>query len=241
MKKVTTPIFLFLIAVIGFGGQSCTETYKKKQTVADGLIGDMGATSVSVGYSTKAEAGSETISKTTLTFKGVDFTDDVAGEIVVNRVAQKFITGLSKEDLKDETHLEIVIDAKDKLEYTFMFRLTELAMVPEFQAITDAMIKACVEKDTVKIQELKDNEYMPDDQMSVIYDVNQYVDSLYMGQKMEQENVGFRLTNGADNKDLKLFSANYVRVGTEFLTQYTINVDRKSKKVVYIWMNTDPK
>lgn len=241
MKATFVKFKLLAIVVFIFAAQSCTEAYKKKQAVADGLLGDLGATSVFVGYSTKANLGEETRNITTLTFSGVNFTDAIEGEMLVNEVAYKFYSALSKEDLKGETHLEIVIKDKDAKETSVIFENKELALVGEYQAIADAMVDACVKMDIEKMKELKSDDYMPEDQMTPMYELVVYNDSIYQGQKVEQKAVGFRFATGAQDETLKMFSANYECGTANLLTKYTVNVDQKTKKVVYLWMKTDPR
>lgn len=231
----------FLLSVLLVALASCTEAFKKKMETANSFLDDMMATSVVVGTATEASGGKSMV-MTTLKFEGAsaDLADGER-ERRANQVAYDFYSAMSKEDLKDETHLKITSATTDDLVYEYLFDLNDLANVKEFWKVTDEMFQACIDMDNAKIQSLKDDSYMPDDQMGVIYDVNAYNDSVYTGAQPAKKTLGFRLTDGADDEDLKLFSANYEYGTADNVTRYTINVDTKTKKVVYLWVKTDPR
>lgn len=234
MKTQTHAFIALLITAAAFA--SCTEAFKKKMTNADAFLDEMMATGVNVGTASETNNGASK-SYTTLTFKGcnADLTD-AERERRANDVAHGFYKSLTAEDLQGETHLQIISETADNVTYTYFFELSGLKAVDDCDKVAKGMLDACLSLDTAKIQELKDNAFMPDDQMYVIYDALAYNDSLYGNASPKIESLGFRLTDGADDPNLKLYSANYIITANEVATLYTINVDRKTKKVVYIWV-----
>jgi hypothetical protein len=234
MKTQTHVFFALLIAAFVF--TSCTEAFKKKMASADTYLDEMMATSVNVGTSAETNNG-ESKSYTSLTFKGCDADlTDAERERRANEVAHGFYKSLTAEDLQGETHLQIISETADNVTYTYLFELEGLKAVDDCGKVAKEMLDACLAQDTSKIRELKDNDFMPDDQMHIIYDVLAYKDSVYAGTTPKIEPLGFRLTDGADDPDLKLYSANYIAEKSGEATLYTINVDRKTNKVVYIWI-----
>lgn len=238
MSKQT--LLFFAIGLMLFA-TSCTEAFKHKMEVADKYLDDMQASSVVCGTATETNNG-ETMNMTTLKFEGcANSTEDLERERIANQVAADFYSEMKPEDVAGETHLKISAETKDNMQYEYLFELEALKNVSEYQSTADQMLEACIAQDSLAIRELKDNSMMPDDQMYQIYDVLAYNDSIYAGDNLVKEFNGFRLTNGVDDPDLELFSANYMVVGKEWNTMYTINIDRSSKKVVYVWVKTDPK
>lgn len=237
MRKQTFIFIALLAAVIGT--TSCTEAFKKKMEKANSFLGEMMATSVVVGTSSETANGTTQV-MTTLKFEecNADLTD-AERERRANNVAHAFYKSLTAEDTKGETHLKITCITTDDVTYEYTFDLAHLALVDECRKIADQMLDACIAQDTVKIRSLKDNSYMPDDQMHIIYDVNAFNDSIYAGLSPKKESLGFRLTDGDDDENLKLFSANYEYGTRDIVTYFTINVDLKTRKVVYIWLKTD--
>ena len=237
MKLKTTP-FLFLMSV-AIALTSCTEAFKEKMKSAENYLGEMKADNVVVGTATKTQNG-ERMSMTTVKFSGVSSSfSDLELEQKANKFAWDFYTSLSSEYFKDETHIEVTLITDGDIEYQYTIPLEALNHVSEYMEKTEAMMLACTENDTATIDGLKDDNYMPDDQMYIIYDYTSFDDSLYSGTETEHELTGFRITQGADDPDLKLFSATYEFGNPYFKTDYTVNIDRESKKVVYIWLKTD--
>lgn len=240
MNRASHALVIFLLAAFTIGFSSCTEAYKKKQATANELLDEMKAGGVVVGYSAKAEAGSDTRKTTTLTFSDVELKDPMELEYRVNRVAMEFFNKVGETEMKDETHLEIITQTDDG-SYTFLFPLSDLRKMESYLTVADAMVNACHEMDTLKIQELKDDAYLPEEVMAEIYAVNAFNDSIYHGQPFAIEQVGYRIAEGEEDPDLELVSVDYECGNDKNLTRYTINVDRKTKKVVYMWMKTDPR
>jgi hypothetical protein len=219
---------------------SCTEAFRHKMKVADHYVDDMNATGVTCGASTNTTNG-VTVTKTTLTFAGCDNKiEDIEREYAANRVAKDFYGEMTEEDLAGETHLEIIAETKDKITFTYVFELEDLKEVEEYLATTDKVVNACIEDDQAAIGKLKDDEMMPDEAMYQIYNVTHYNDSLFAGQQLKTEVIGYRFAEGAEDPDLQLFSVDYGVTGDNAITYYTINIDRETKKVVYIWLRTDP-
>lgn len=241
MNQRANIVVILILTVIISGLSSCTEAYKKKQETANELLDEMRAGGVIVGYSAKAEAGSESTKTTTLTFSDVEMGDPIELEFRVNRVAMDFFAKVGETEMKDETHLEVIVQTKDDASYSFLFPLSDLRKMESYLAVADAMVNACHEMDTTKIQELKDDAYLPEEVMAEIYAVNAYNDSIYRGQPFAIEQTGYRIANGEDDPDLELLSVDYECGNDMNKTRYTINVDRKTKKVVYMWMKTDPR
>jgi hypothetical protein len=216
---------------------SCTEAFRHKMEVADKYVDDMKATGVTCGASAATSNG-ESTSQTMLTFTGCDpDVEDIEREWTANRVANEFLGEMTGKDLEGETHLQIIAETgKNNFDYTF--ELDKLKRTDEYLDVVNEAVEACIAADTLAVDALKDDELMPDDQMYQIYNVLVYNDSIYGGQKLDNELLGYRFTTGVDDPDLKLFSADYVAKGAEATTRYTINIDCDTKKVVYIWVKT---
>lgn len=238
MKK--QALFLSAITLLIFA-TSCTEAFKKKMDTANKYLDEMMAKSVVCGTASETNNG-VSMSMTTLKFEKCDAgLTDAERERRANNVAKEFYDAMTPEDLSGETHLKITAETEDDMVYEYLFDLNDLKELDTYKKITDQMFEACIAQDTATIVELKDNTLMPDDQMYQIYDVMAYNDSLYAGQNPVKDMLGYRLTNGVDDPNQLMYSANYLYTGTEFQTMYTINVDRKTKKVVYVWLKSDPK
>ncbi len=234
----TNPIVLCAFLMLFLA--SCTEAFKHKQEVADKYLDDMNASSVTCGVSAETSNGVST-SMTTFTFKDCSsHIEDVERERAANSVAKEIATELSEKDLEGETHLKIIAESKAGETFTYLFELPELRKAEEYLKITDDAVAACIADDQAAIQKLKDNELLPDDVMGEIYYVTHYNDSLYAGQKLTTEMLGYRFANGVDDPELELFSVDYEVTGESAHTNYTINVDRNTNKVVYIWLKTNP-
>lgn len=235
-SKFLLPGTLVLLLVA-----SCTEAFKHKMEVANKYLGDMNAKSVICGTATETTNG-KSITMTTLKFEGcANTTEGIERERITNQVAVDFYGEMKPEELEGETHLKISAETKDNTQFEYLFDLESLKSVGEYQKITDQMFEACIAQDTAAIRDLKDNSMMPDEQMGSIYEVLAYNDSIYQGDNPVKEFIGFRLTNGVEDPDLQLYSANYMHNGKDWHTMYTININRKTKKVVYIWVKSDPK
>jgi len=230
---------LCFIALVSVGFVACTQSFQQKLETAKSYLQEIGAEDVVVGTASESNNGSNVV-MTTLKYSGMeDPIKPFEFEHKANKLAWDFYRALPAENFKGETHIQVTFVTKVEQEYTYTMAIENLKRVAEFQRIADAMVNACIEQDTATIQELKDNSYMPDDQMGIIYDVNAYNDSLYNGQKIDQDPIGFRFANGEEDKTLELFTAEYECGTAELVTRYTVNVDRKTSKVVYLWLKTD--
>jgi Fe-S cluster assembly iron-binding protein IscA len=231
---------LALSAIATLWMTSCTETFKHKMEVADKYLDEIGATSVTCGTAAETSNG-ESMSMTTLSFSGCpDDIEDIAREWAANRVAVGFFGEMTEKDLEGETHLRVNVETDDAHAYEYTFKLNDLKKTEEFLKIADDALQVCINNDQEGFDKMKDDEMMPDDQMYQIYDVMAYNDSIYDGQVLATELAGFRFANGAEDPDLELFSVDYDVIGETSTTAYTINVDRKTKKVVYVWLKTTP-
>lgn len=231
MKTNPTVFLLFIGAFLG----SCTEAYQNKNKVAEEFVDDMKASGVTVGYAANTSAGKGTSKVTTLTFSGVTLNIEDLEE-KVNEVALKFYNTIPKEDLKGETALEIVTKMKEGEEYTFNFPLKELAIAEELLKNAEAMVQACHDNDSDKIRKLKDDDYLPEDVMADIYELNAENAAAFSGQTYQVKRTSFRFAAGADDPDLRMITVNFAGGNKKMFTDYTVNVDCKTKKVVYIWM-----
>ncbi|HTF03175.1 MAG TPA: hypothetical protein VK826_04085 [Bacteroidia bacterium] len=241
MKTKTNPIVLLLLVATAFTFTSCTEAFKRKMDTAEAALPELGAKNVIVGTSTETNNGVHR-SMTTLTFSGIDSKIDLLDlEQRVTKVAWDFYTSLSREDFKDETHLQVIATLSNGESQTYTFPLPDLDKVSQYQKVTDEMVQAMIDQDTAKMRELKDDDYLPDDQLGQIYAIMAYNDSVYTGKTIKTDLAGFRLANGEDDPNLELFSANYDCGTDDTQTLYTVNVDRKTKKVVYLWTKTTPR
>jgi hypothetical protein len=83
---------------------------------------------------------------------------------------------------------------------------------------------------------LKDDDYLSEEIMWDIYDLNQENAAAFSGQTYEVKRTGFRFASGEDDPDLKMITADFAGGNKKMYTDYTVNVDCKTKKVVYIWM-----
>lgn len=230
----TNPI-VFLLFIGTFLG-SCTEAYQNKNKVAEEFVDDMKASGVTVGYAANTSTGKGTSKVTTLTFSGVTLNIEELEE-KVNEVALMFYNTIPKEDLKGETALEIVTKMKEGGEdYTFNFPLKELAIAEELLKNAEAMVQACHDNDSDKIRKLKDDDYLPEDVMEDIYALNAENAAAFSGQTYQVKRTSFRFAEGADDPDLRMITANFAGGNKKMYTDYTVNVDCKTKKVVYIWM-----
>jgi hypothetical protein len=137
--------------------------------------------------------------------------------------------------------LKIITKLDNDKSWEYTFELPDLDQISQYQKVTDEMVQAMIDQDTAKMKELKDDSYLPDNELAQIYAVMAYDDSIYNGQTVKKELTGFRLASGKDDPDLQLYSANYDCGTKEMQTRYTVNVDRKTKKVVYLWTKTDPR
>jgi hypothetical protein len=229
----TNPLVILIFSMVFF--VSCTEAFQNKNKVAEEFVDDLKASDVNVGYSAKTAAGEGTSKITTLTFSGVTLNiEDL--EQKVNEVALSFYKTVPKEDLKGETDLEIVTKMKEGEEYSFRFPLAELAIADELLATAQAMVEACHANDSDKIRKLKDDDYLPEDVMADIYVLNEENAAAFSGQTYEVKRTGFRFASGEDDPDLKMITADFAGGNKKMYTDYTVNVDCKTKKVVYIWM-----
>lgn len=231
MKTNPIVLLLFIGAFLG----SCTESYQNKNKVAEEFVDEMKASGVTVGYAANTSAGKGTSKVTTLTFNDVTLNiDDL--EATVNEVALSFYKTIPKEDLKGETALEIVTKMKEGEEYTFNFPLKELAIADELLKNAEAMVQACHDNDSDAIRKLKDDDYLPEDVMADIYTLNAENAAAFSGQTYQVKRTGFRFASGEDDPDLRMITANFAGGNKKMYTDYTVNVECKTKKVVYIWM-----
>jgi hypothetical protein len=229
----TNPLVILIFSMVFFA--SCTEAFQNKNKVAEEFVDDLKASDVNVGYSAKTAAGEGTSKITTLTFSGVTLNiEDL--EQKVNEVVLSFYKTVPKEDLKGETDLEIVTKMKEGEEYSFRFPLAELAIADELLETAQAMVEACHANDSDKIRKLKDDDYLPEDVMADIYVLNGENAAAFSGQTYQVKRTGFRFASGEDDPDLKMITADFAGGNKKMYTDYTVNVDCKTKKVVYIWM-----
>ena len=232
--------FILAGAIVALFFASCTEAFKHKMEVADKYLDEIGASSVTCGTMAETNNG-ESMSMTTLSFKGVPADmEDIDREWAVNKIAFGFFGEMTDKDLEGETHLRINVETADAHAFEYTFPLDDLKRTNDFIKIADEALQACVDNDQDAFNKLKDNEMMPDEQMYNIYDATHYNDSIYEGQKLTTEMLGFRFANGEDDPDLKMLSVDYDVSGETAFTSYTINVDLKTKKVVYVWLKTYP-
>ena len=226
-------LLLFPVLLIA----SCTEAYKHKQEAARNYVDDMQASGVTCGIRAETNNG---VSRemTTFTFSGCSpDLQDVEREWIANRVAYGLVSDLAEKDLEGETHLEIIAEI-DGGQREYLFELPHLRKTKEFLQVVDQALDACIANDGAKLNALKDDALMPDEVMGNINAVMQYNDSLYRGQQLTTEMFGYRFASGEKDPDLKLFSVDYDVTGQTNHTLYTINVDCKTGKVVYVWMKT---
>lgn len=217
---------------------SCTAEFKHKMEVADKYIDDMSADNVVCGTASETNNG-QSMSMTTLKFTGCSsHIDEIEREWAVNKVAKEFYGEMTEKDIEGETHLKITAETKGSTTFDFIFPLSDLKRIDEFTAICNEAMEACVYNDTAAIDALKDDEMMPDEEMYQIYNVMAYNDSLYEGDNVVKDMMGYRFAEGENDPDLKLFSVDYDVTGTNYHTRYTINIDRETNKVVYIWLKT---
>lgn len=235
----TNPLVVIAIAALTIAFTSCTESFKHKQATADELLDEMKASSVMVGYASKAEAGSESTKTTTLTFSGVEEMDDYDQlEYRANRVAHDFYAKVGMTDLKDETHLEIVANGDDG-EYSFPFVLSELGKMDENLAVADAALLACHESDSARLESMIDANYVTAEVLGDIYSVNAFNDSLFSGQTFDKKQIGYRIFTPEGFPELDILSVDYECGNDQYYTLYTIDVDCRTGKVVHISMDTE--
>jgi len=236
-----TFVFSFIAILTVAGFVSCTQSFQQKMETAKSYLTEIGAEDVVVGTASESKSGTNVV-MTTLKYSGMEQPEGkFEFEHKANKLAWDFYRALRAENFKGETHIQVTFVTKDEVEHSYTMAIEDLKRVADFQRIADAMVNACIEQDTATIKELKDNNYMPDEQMGVIYDVNAFNDSLYAGQQIVQEPIGFRFANGEEDKTLELFTSEYECGTPDLVTRYTVNVDRKTSKVVYLWLKTDPR
>lgn len=234
----TRPLAICAIAIMFLS--SCTEAFKHKQEVADKYIDDMEAGNVVCGVLSETNNG-ESRSMTTFTFSDCSSNiEDMDRQWAASKVANDMLGELTDKDLEGETHLKIIAETKDGISFTYLFELAHLKRTEEYMKIADATVAACIADDQEAIDKLKDDGLMPDDAMHEIYDVTHYNDSVYEGQKLTTETLGYFFANAEDNAELEMFSVDYDVIGDAAHTTYTINVDRNTNKVVAIWLKTRP-
>lgn len=234
MHKRTNPFLFVILALVVFGAPSCTESFSEKMESAKHYLKEIGADNVVVGTAAETKDGQSMV-MTTLKYSGLDEpSKELDFEWKANKLAWDYYTSLPEKYFKGETHLMITFVTKSDAEFQYVFPLTDLYNIEQFQKVADAMVQACLDSDTAKISELKDSGYLPDDQMGSIYYAIAYNDSLYAGQKAKFNPLGFRLANGAQFENLKLYAVTYECRTDQWRTGYKVNVDRDTKKVVYL-------
>lgn len=233
-----SPIAICVIAILFLA--SCTEAFKHKQEVAEKHLDEMEAGNVTCGVLAETNNG-ESRSMTTYTFTDCSSQiEDIEREWTANKVANELLAELTEKDLEGETHMKIIAETKAGETYTYLFELPDLKKTEEYIKITDDAIAACIEDDQDAFDKLKDDELLPDEAMIEIYSVTHYNDSVYDGQQLTTEMLGYHFTTAVEDEELELFSADYDVAGENAHTMYTINVDRNTNKVVAIWLKTDP-
>lgn len=243
MKASKKSLIVFLLlAGLGLFVQSCSAGFKKKMEVAVTLKDNLGAKSVTVGYEAKTDTDKGKRVMTTLTFTGInpDGWDDLGVYIASNLAAYRFVQQMSSQEISGETHVQVVLEMENKMTYTNEFLIKELQESKAFVEVTDQTVEACKNQENQKLHELCDQSYLPDSVMGSIYHVNAYSDSLYRGKTRKPELKGIRFANGEEDPNLELFSTLYLEKHPGVITRYVINVDRKTKKVVFVSVSTQP-
>lgn len=238
MKMKTNPIAICALVMLLLA--SCTESFKHKQEVAEKHLDEMTASSVTCGVLAETNNG-ESMSMTTFTYKDCSsHIADIEREWTVNAVAKSISEELTAKDLEGETHMKIIAETKAGETFTYLFALPDFKMTDELMKIADETLDACILDDHDAVNKLIDNSILPENAMEEIYYVTRYNDSIYEDQPLTTVTLGYHFADGTEDPDLKLFSVDYDVQGDVAHTTYTINVDRKTKKVVGIWLKTDP-
>lgn len=238
MKIKTNPLALCAIVILFLS--SCTEEFRHKMEVADQYVDDMHATSVTTGVSTNTNSG-ETQSKTTLTFKGCDNDiEDAERAVVATRVAKEFLGEMKEKDTEGETHLEIIAETAGNYQYTYLFLLDHLRKTDEYLAVAKDAVDACMAVDTVAFDAMKDDEALPDNEMSGIYSAMSYHDSVYGGGDRKLEVSGYFFENLVNDAEREVLTVDYLAsAGGLPTTHYTLRIDCETKKVVFIWLRLE--
>lgn len=240
-KKNATLVFLF-VASCAILFNACSPGFKKKIEVANKLKNDLGAKSASVAFETKAETGKGKRSMTHLTFTGInpDGWDKIGVLTASNLAAYKFVNSMSPQEISGETHVAVTLEMRDHLSYTNEFPVDELKEAEALLAITDKVIEACVKQDKKQMHDLNDQHYLPDSLLGEIYIRNELNDSIYRGKTRKPELKGIRYARAQEDGNLDMFCVMYIEKHPGMITRYGVNVDRKTKKVVYISVYTRP-
>lgn len=220
---------------------ACEDNLQYKRNAAELFSNELMATEFSVGMVQDTIAGGESM-MTVLTYTGCNDNFTAAEmERRANSVARDFYIALEgREEIAGEKHLKIICVTGSKVQFEYFFHLDELKRVEEYIQVADEMLDALMLNDSLAIDSLKDDMALPDSLMDPIYAATAKNDSLVFYLKdSNRENLGFRLTD--DKQGQRVYSANYEYSTDDYVTYYIINVDCKTKKVVYIWMKTDPK
>lgn len=238
--KKNTGIFLFLLCgALLFN--ACSPAFKKKMEIANKLKKEIVAKNVTVGFETKTDTDKGKRSMTTLVFTGInpDGWDELGMQIAANLLAYKFMKEMNPQEMANETHVSVTLEMADGTSFNDEFLISDLKEAEPLIAVADEAVNACVKQDNKKLHELNDQAYLPDSVMGDIYHVNHYNDSVFAGKTRKPEIKGMRFANAEDYSDLKLLSLLYIEQHPGVRTRYDVNVDRKTKKIVYISVYTD--
>ena len=238
--KKFTGIFLFLLGSTLFF-TACSPAFKKKMEIANTIKKDIGAKNVTVGFETKTDSDKGKRSMTTLVFTGInpEGWDELGMQIAANLAAFKLVKEMNPQEMANETHVSVTIELEDGTSFNDEFPINDLKEAAPLIAAADEAVNACVQQDKQKLHELCDQAYLPDSIMGDIYRVNHYNDSLFSRKTRKPEIKGMRFANAEDYPDLKLLSLLYIEQHPGVRTRYDINIDRKTKKLVYISVHTN--
>ena len=230
---------LVLSAFILFILTSCSEAFKAKLRYAEDHRDDMMAKGATVTSSAEVIEGRSSTG-TTLTFSSCEARlQNAERERRANMLAVDYYHHVEATALEGESFMRVVCETTDDSVYSYLFWFDELSTQPSCMEVAEEMLDACLLNDTTKIKSLKDNAYLPDGELLFIHAENARNDSLYEGSTRSKALLGFRITGAEKFADLRLVSCNYECGNAHYRTYYTINVDVKTQKVVYLWMKTD--
>lgn len=236
-------INISLLLLLGAGLISCSESLKKKFAAAQALRVYLGASNVVVGSSSSSSHG-QTRVMSKLEFEGLDGSqwDEMGLEVTANLVAYKYYKAVGADDFKGDTHIAISLKTSDLTTYNYEFPLGEIKEVGDLLPVADKMAEACKKQDNETFRSLVDPQFLPDSTLGQMFYVNHFNDSVYAGSDRKISLKGIRFADSEDESlGLKLFSAIYTEESPKYSSFYQMNIDRKTKKIVRLVMNTDPK
>lgn len=227
------PLLLVLAVVVLLA--SCSAGFKKKMEVAEGLRHYFEAKNVHVGYKSES-SGSDKKAETTLTFSGVSDKDwdDLGLSMTAGLVAWKFMKEMPEAMLKDETHVAVVVETTDGAQHEYEFPMEDLREADALLPVTDKAVIACMKQDRDVLHGLDSQEYLPDSVLEPVHAYAAQNDSIFAGMNRSPLLRGFRWAAAEDDPALQLFCTLYLEEHTRQNVRYDINVERKTKKVVYL-------